>query len=366
VRLSSRVVSETRLEAYARLLVEHCLDVQPGWEVLVRTQPEGRPLLEEVVRRIARRGAYAVVRLGFTLWPVDWVWAAEAPLELVAELPETDRFASDRMDARITIDAPENTREAVDVPEERQALATKARSYFFRRTMAHEIPWVSCQYPTNALAQEAGLTVRQFEDVLYKAVLVDWHELKERMRRYADHFDAAEEVRIVGPGTDLTLSLAGRHADVDGGEANMPGGEFFYAPVEDSAEGVVEFSEFPSVDEGTEVAGARLVFRDGRVVDAAAATGEEFLLAKLDTDEGARRLGELGIGCNPGITRHMKNTLFDEKMAGTVHLALGASYTHIGGKNESVLHWDLVKDLRRGGELWCDGELVQRNGEWRL
>jgi aminopeptidase len=359
-------VAESRVEAYARLLVEHCLDVQPGWQVLIRTQPASRPLLEPLVRGIARRGAYAVVRLGFTLWPINVAWASEAPMELIGELPEIDKFASDRMDARITIDAPENTREWVGLADERRNAAAKATSYFMRRTMAHAIPWVSCQYPTNALAQDAGLTLGQFEDVLYDAVLVDWAELKGTMRRYADRFDAADEVRIVAPGTDLTLSLAGRLADVDGGETNMPGGEFFYAPVEDSAEGVVEFSEFPSVSEGLEVTGARLVFEGGRVVDASAAGGEEFLFANLETDDGARRLGELGIGCNPGITRHMRNTLFDEKMAGTVHLALGASYTHIGGTNQSGLHWDLVKDLRGGGELWCDGELVQRNGDWVL
>ena len=153
-------------------------------------------------------------------------------------------------------------------------------------------------------------------------------------------------MRIVAPGTDLTLSLAGRDADVDGGRTNMPGGEFFYAPMEDSAEGVMEFGEFPSVSEGLEMSGVRLAFEGGRVVDASAASGEEYLFSNLDTDEGARRIGELGIGCNPGITRPMRNTLFDEKMAGTVHLALGESYTHIGGQNKSSLHWDLVKDLR--------------------
>jgi aminopeptidase len=359
-------VADSRLEAYARLLVEHCLDVQPGWQVLIRTQPAARPLLEEVVRRIARRGAYAVVRLGFSLWPIDLAWAAEAPDELLGSLPEIDRSASDAMDARITIDAPENTRGLVELEAGKRALAANATAYFMRRTMAHEIPWVSCQYPTNALAQDANLSLRQFEDILYDAVLVDWADLKETMRRYADRFDAADEVRIVAPGTDLTLSLAGREGDIDGGESNMPGGEFFYAPVEDSAEGVVAFSEFPSVSEGLEVTGVRLTFANGRVVDASAASGEDFLHANLDTDDGARRIGELGIGCNPGITRHMRNTLFDEKMAGTIHLALGASYTHIGGTNQSGLHWDLVKDMRNGGELWCDGELVQQNGDWRL
>jgi aminopeptidase len=359
-------VSESRVEAYARLLVEHCLDVQPGWQVLIRTQPASRPLLEALVRRIAQRGAYAVVRLGFTLWPVDPLWAAEAPEDLVGELSEIDRYASDHMDARLTIDAPENSREWVDLPAERRALANQAVAYFMRRTMSHSIPWTSCQFPTNALAQDAGLTLRGFEEILYAACLVDWAELEATMRRYADRVDSADEVRIVAPGTDLTLSLAGREADVDGGRTNMPGGEFFYAPVEDSAEGVVEFSEFPSVNDGLEVTGVRLVFEGGRVVDASAAGGEEYLFSNLDTDEGARRIGELGIGCNPGITRHMRNTLFDEKMAGTVHLALGASYTHIGGQNKSSLHWDLVKDLRNGGELSCDGEVVQRNGEWLL
>jgi aminopeptidase len=146
----------------------------------------------------------------------------------------------------------------------------------------------------------------------------------------------------------------------------MPGGEVFYSPVEDSAEGEIAFAEFPGCYQGHQVPGIRFSFEAGRIVDASAAADEEFLLKTLDADEDARRLGEFGIGGNPGITRHMRNTLFDEKMAGTVHLALGASYTHIGGKNESSLHWDLVKDLRNGGELSCDGEVVQRNGEWLL
>ena len=171
-------MTESRVDAYARLLVEHCLDVQPGWQVLIRTQPASRPLLEALVTRIAQRGAYAVVRLGFALWPIDLVWAAEAPDELLGELSEIDRFASDHMDARITIDAPENTREWVDLPAERRGLAAQATAYFMRRTMSHEIPWLSCQFPTNALAQDAGLTLRGFEEILYAAVLVDWAELE--------------------------------------------------------------------------------------------------------------------------------------------------------------------------------------------
>jgi aminopeptidase len=176
-----------------------------------------------------------------------------------------------------------------------------------------------------------------------------------------ERFDRAEEVRIVGADTDLTLSLAGRTGAIDDGHANVPGGEVYYCPVEDSPEGTIRF-DFPS----GRVEGAHLVLRGGQVVDASADAGEDVLHQALETDAGARRFGELGLGCNEGITRHLRNVLFDEKMAGTVHLALGVGLPRIGGRNESALHWDLVKGMRGGGELWCDGELVQRAGVWLL
>jgi aminopeptidase len=355
-----------RLERYARLLVERSLDVQPGWQVLIRTTPLARPLIEELTRLIARRGAYVILRMNWTLFPVDDVWAAEAPDELAGQMPDVDLFACDHMDARITIEAPENTREGSQLPPERHALLKHYRKPFFRRTMTDQIPWVGCQYPTEALAQEAGLTLRQFEDVLYDACLIDWNAESERMRRYAERFDAAGEVHLVGAATDLRLSLEGRRGDIDDGLVNMPGGEFFFSPVEESAEGTIDFSEFPALYEGDEFAGMRLVFQEGRVVDAAAARGEEHLLEILDRDEGARRIGELGIGCNPGIQRYMRNTLFDEKMDGTIHIALGQSYEKVGGQNTSSIHWDIVKDLRSGGRIELDGEVVQENGRWLL
>jgi aminopeptidase len=234
------------------------------------------------------------------------------------------------------------------------------------RTMAMEVPWVVCEYPVQATAQDAGMTLGAFEDFVFGAVLLDWDAEAEKMRRILERFDAASEARIVADGTDLTLSLAGRTGAVDDGHVNMPGGEVFYAPVEDSAEGVVTFSEFPAVRFGQEVGGARLAFEGGRIVDASAASNEAFLLQMLDLDEGARRLGELGIGCNPGIQRFSRNLAFDEKIGGTIHLALGNSYSFIGGRNVSAIHWDIVKDLRNGGRLYADGELVQEAGAWLL
>jgi aminopeptidase len=228
----------------------------------------------------------------------------------------------------------------------------------------HELKWVGCQYPTPSLAQEAGLSLQEFEDFLYGACLLDWDAERERMSRYAQHFDDAEEVRLVGAGTDIRIGVAGRPALVDAGGANMPGGEFFLSPVEDSAEGEIVFGEFPAVYNGREVAGIALRFEAGRVVEASATANEEFLLEMLDLDEGARGLGELGIGCNPGITRYMNNTLFDEKMDGTAHLALGNGLPEVGGTNVSQLHWDIVKDLRQGGRIELDGQVVQEDGRW--
>jgi aminopeptidase len=362
----ARLVADPRLQEYARLLVDRCLGVQPRWQVTIRASPLGRPLVEAVVREVARRGAWALPRYsyGHRSSPIDLAWAAEAPLELLEELAPVERYWVENDDARLSIVAPENTRDLAALDTERRAAMQRSLEPMMVRSRAALIPWCICQYPTPALAQDAGMTLREFEEVLYGACLVDWDAMGEEMRRVAARFDAGEEVRIVGHETDLTLSIAGRPARVSEGRRNMPDGEFFYAPVEESAEGVITYSEFPAAFGGQVVEGARLVFREGRVVDASARSNEQFLLDTLDTDDGARRLGELGIGCNTGIQRYMQNVLFDEKIAGTVHLALGASYTDIGGRNESVIHWDMVKDLRDGGRIELDGELVQENGRW--
>jgi aminopeptidase len=263
------------------------------------------------------------------------------------------------------MEAPDNARGVADLPPERRALARKASAPFFRRTMSHEIPWVSCQFPTSALAQDAGTSLAEFENFFYGACLRDWDEEASSMRRLLERFDAADQVRIVGEDTDLTLSIAGRSGQLDDGRTNMPGGEFFFAPVEDSAEGAILF-DLPTDLEGAPVDRIRVRFSGGRVEEAHAEHGEAALLAALEIDDGARFVGELGIGCNEGITRPARNILFDEKMAGTIHMALGASYSHIGGKNRSSLHWDLVKDLREGGRIELNGEVVQENGAWLI
>jgi aminopeptidase len=357
---------DPRDEQYARILVETCIDVKPGSQVVVAASPLGRPLLAEVVRAIARRGAYALPRILFPLGMVPSEWINEVSEDLLRKVSPLDEHVAMNADGFIAIVAPENTREAVDVDPHRIQLLQESSAPVMQRMLSGGLPWVGCHYPTAALAQDAGMSFEQFAEFLYGSVLIDWDAERERMNRIKEVFDAAKEVRIVAAGTDLRVGLEGREGLVDAGGANMPGGEVFYSPVEDSAEGTVEFSEFPGVYAGREVGGIKLTFSGGRVVDASAQSNEEFLIATLDTDEGARNLGELGIGCNPGITRHMKNAAFDEKIDGTVHLAVGAGFPFLGGTNESVVHWDIVKDLREGGRLEADGRVVQESGRWLL
>jgi aminopeptidase len=359
-------MADTRDREYAELIVNGCLGVEPGWQVYVGGNPQARPLLEEVCGAVARRGAYALLRVSFEGLAISSLsWLEHASLELASTVAPLVGNEIESVDALLFVSAPDNTRGAAALDVAKIGALQAAYRAHSGRIMNHDVPWVACQYPTAALAQEAGLATDAFADMLYGAVLRDWGAEGERMRRIAVHFDAASEVRVVGLGTDLRLSLEGRTMRVDALGANLPGGEFFGCPIEDSAEGEISFGDFPAVYRGREVGGIRLRFEAGLVVDAAAQANEAYLIETLDTDPGARRLGELGIGCNPGITRYMKNTLFDEKMDGTVHLALGNSYTDLGGVNESAIHWDLVKDLRLpGSRIELDGIVVQRDGAW--
>jgi len=353
---------DSRIDAYARLLIERSVPVEAGWQVLVRGNHLARPLIEALCEQIARKGAYPILQVSFE--QLGGPFAREAPLDLLRVTSPLQKRLWEECDGIITIWSPEDAREASDLSEERLAALQEASAPLRERTQAMSVPWVIAEFAVQSLADEAGMTLAEYEDFIYDAVLRDWDAEAERMRRIADIFDASEAVRLVGAGTDLTLSLAGRNGHVDDGHINMPGGEVFYSPVEDATEGVVEFGEFPAVYFGTEVQGARLRFEGGKVVDATARVNEHFLVSTLDTDEGARRLGEFGIGCNRGIQRFMKNVGFDEKIDGTIHLAVGSSYN--GGLNSSAIHWDIVKDLRSDGSIYADGRLVQQHGRWLL
>lgn len=238
------------------------------------------------------------------------------------------------------------------------------------RSAAGEFRWCYTLYPTNAYAAEAEMSLADFEDFYYAACLAGdgdpltaWQRASQETNRLAEWIEGREEVRVVAPGTDIVLGIAGRRFIPCDGRHNMPDGEFFTGPVEDSVEGEVTF-HLPATIGGREVAGVRLRFEAGKVVEASAERGEEFLVELLDTDAGARRLGELGIGTNYSIDRGTRSVLLDEKLGGTVHMAVGKSYPESGGVNESAVHTDLVCDLRLGGKIVVDGEDFQVDGKF--
>jgi aminopeptidase len=354
------------VEQLARLLVGRALGVEAGWQVAISTTPLARPLVAALVAELGRRGAYPIVRLAtvdLDVFPFATEWAEHAPLELLEQFPSAMRRSTEELDARVIVFAPE----AIDAgsslaPERRMALRRAAAPV--QQVVAGK-PWVSCPFPTEALAADAGVSLDEYTEVLFAACLRDWDAEGERMKRLAARFDAAEEVRIVAPGTDVRMSVAGRTFLVDDAHRNMPGGEFYTSPVEGTAEGAIEFDEYATALHGHRCEGVRLRFEAGAVVDASARVGEEFLLAALETDDGARQLGELGIGCNDGIPKHVRQQWFDEKVAGTVHLALGHGFPECGGTNVSALHWDLVKDVAEG-RIELDGEPVQERGHWLI
>jgi aminopeptidase len=238
------------------------------------------------------------------------------------------------------------------------------------RTARGEFRWVIALYPTASMAQDAEMSLCDYEDFVYKACMLDladpvgyWKKVAAEQERIVKWLEGKKSVHIIGKETDLQLSIAGRRFISCAGDRNMPDGEVFTGPVENSAEGCVYFS-YPAIETGHEVAGIRLAFKEGKVVQASAEKNEDFLLKTLDTDAGACFLGEFAIGTNEGIQQFTREILFDEKIGGSFHVALGAGYPETGSVNESAIHWDMVCDLRHGGEIWVDGTLMHCDGKF--
>jgi aminopeptidase len=365
-------VRDQRAEALARILVQYSCDVKEGDVCLIQGETAAEPLLLAVYEEVLKRGAYPVVDLSMVgQAPAYFKYASDAQLEWIAP---PALWAADEADVRFRLMADTNTRALSGVDPERQTRRQSAvrplMQTMMSRSAAGQLRWSLTLFPTEAYAAEADMSLADYEDFFYRACLCDrpdpveaWRRQSDETRRLAEWITGREEVHLEGPGTNLTLNVSGRKFVAADGRHNMPDGEFFTGPVEDSVNGEVTFS-YPAVYGGREVAGVKLHFRDGVVVDASAERNEEFLLKMLDTDEGARRLGELGIGTNYGIDRFTKEILLDEKIGGTIHLAVGMSYPETGGTNSSAVHWDMVCDLRTGGSITVDGEELQRDGSF--
>lgn len=351
-------MTDPRVEALADILVQHSTEVGPGDLVVIDGTANAQPLLMACYRRVLAAGGHPRLNVGFE--EAQEVFLSEASNDQLEFLDPIAKFQADSIQVAIRIRATENTRALANADPARLAKTMIARRPVMDQIIEN-VRWVLCDYPTNALAQEAEMSLSEYADFLYGATNIDWSEMTAKLGSLKQRLQSGSEVRIVGPDTDLTLRTAGRIWEPADGKKNMPDGEIFTAPIEDSVNGRIRY-EFPAIYQGRQVDGITLTFKDGLIVEAAAERGEEFLTAILDTDPGARRLGEIGIGTNDGIQRHTKNILFDEKMGGTVHLAVGRAYEFTGGKNQSAVHWDMVKDLRTDSALYLDGALLQENG----
>ncbi|CAN5873043.1 aminopeptidase [soil metagenome] len=359
-------MTDVEIARWAELLVDYCLRVEPGETILIGSEIEARPLVEACYRALVRRGAHPVLRLdlpGLAEFFVEH--ASEAQL---AHLPPLAMIEAQAIDGRIRISAESDTKSMSRIDPNRQARIDRARDPI--RQAARRKRWVLTQYPTRAYADDAGMPLEEYEAFVARSMFLDredpvasWQELGRRQARMVDFLSGVQQLRIEGPGTEMTLSVAGRTWINSDGRRNMPYGEVFPGQVEKSSSGHLRCS-FPVCRGGRELVGIALEFEGGRVVNASAEQGQDYLRSMLDLDEGARRLGEIGIGLNSGIDRFTGSILYDEKIGGTIHLALGQSYPETGGTNESALHWDLIVDLRHGGRVLADGKVVLEDGRW--
>lgn len=352
--------------AFADLLVGYCIDPAPGAQVLVRSTDLAAPLLVELQRAILQRDAWPLLRVeldgqteGF------YAHAGDRHLDTV---PAALRAEAEHADASLSIQAPHALGTLASIDPTRLTRVAHARHPL--REIALQRRWATTLWPTPALAEQAGMTLAELQGFVTRAMFLDrpdpvaaWTELRDFQARLIERLQDVRELRIVAPGTDLTLQVGGRTWVNSDGKRNMPSGEVFTGPIETSAQGTIRYT-IPSAPSGFDVSGVELTFRDGEVVAHGADVGADELERALMTDDGARFLGEVGIGTNFGIDRAIGAILFDEKIGGTVHTAIGRSYPETGGTNESAVHWDLICDLRDGGQLLADGEILQQDGRF--
>lgn len=356
-------MTDPRVAKMAEVLARYSIGVKKGDLVRIQGGPEGAPLLLALYEEVLSRGGHPWVQLGLEgAEEAFYAKASDAQLDFV---PQFVRAMIEEIQASVSVWTEMNTKRLTGADPARQARRARAMQplseRFLERAAKKELRWTTTIYPTHAFAQDAEMSLREFAEFVFGACRVDepdpvgaWQEVSRRQEALIRWLSARDEVHIVGPDTDLRLRTAGRTWINCDGHENFPDGEIFTAPIEESVTGHIRFT-YPATAYGREVEDVRLEFKEGKVVRATAGKNEEFLLKMLDADRGARYVGEFAFGTNVGIQRFTKNTLFDEKIGGTIHLALGKGYPESGSENSSAIHWDMVCDLRQGGEVRVDG-----------
>ncbi|MEO0146340.1 MAG: aminopeptidase [candidate division WOR-3 bacterium] len=366
-------MTDPRVENLADILVDYSLEIKKNDLFRITAGIEAEPLIKEVYRKALERGAHPFLRLSLPgLSEIYYRHASDEELEYLSEIA---MFEVERISASLAIWSELNTRELTSISPDKTSKHHKAQAplikRYFERADSREIRWCGTLFPTPSFAQEAEMGTEEFEDFVFSACFADrpepiaeWKAVHERQEELKGFLDRVSDMHIEGREIDLWIKVKGRYWENCDGKKNMPDGELFTSPVEDSAEGVAYYP-YPTLAGGRLVEGVRLEFKEGKVVKASAERGEDYLLKNLDLDEGARFIGELAFGTNPHIQRITKNILFDEKIKGTMHMALGKGFPNLGGKNDSILHWDLLLDMREG-RVTADGSVIYENGEFKV
>lgn len=369
-------MTDPRVDGLARILVEYCTRIGPGDRVIIHGETTAEPLILALQDHILDAGGHPQQLLRLPGQKADFLRRAdEAQLDFTPSLLE---YAYEHFEARIKIHSASNTRSLSNIDSARVARFKKARASILATQMARggrgELRWVTTLYPTQAYAQQAEMSLPEYEDFVYRACHVAdpdadpiqyWQRMEREQRDIVSAMEGGDQVEIRGENCDLRLSIKGRKLKNSHGIYNMPDGEIYTGPVEDSAQGWVRFT-YPAIYQGNAVEGLELQFVAGRVASASADKGEDFLQQMLDTDPGARYLGEFAIGTNYGIDRFTGNILFDEKIGGTFHMALGSGYPETGNNNKSAIHWDLIHDMSRGGQIRLDGQVIYESGRFTI
>ena len=365
-------MTDRRVESLARVICEYSLRVEPGQLMLIEAPALAEPLVLEIVTRALEMGALPRVRVAAE--GTQLAFLSEAAEEQLTTLLPSAMPEMAAIDLRVAIHSAWNTRELSGVDPAKMAAVREARAplmeLYMRRSAARELRWCVTAYPCEAFAQDADMSLAAYEDFVYRAgwlhlpdPVAAWRGFAEKLGAVADRLSGVRTLRVLAEDTDLTVGVAGRTWVPCNGERNFPDGEVFTGPIETETTGDVRFS-FPAIFSGREVEDVRLRFDGGRVVQSEAAAGQELLRQMLAIDDGASILGEFAIGTNYGVQGFSKQILFDEKIGGTCHMAVGAGYPETGSTNHSGLHWDMVCDLRSGGEIHADGELIYRDGRF--
>lgn len=367
-------MSEIRRQKLANLLVTYSTDVQPGEWVGILGDVPALPMLRDVYSEVLKAGGYPVLMLSDEATTRSFL--RNASDEQLAWIDPALSLYYEKADVYIRVNAASNTRSMSGIdPKRMQQWRAAQRVHLdtrLGRAARGEFKWVGTYFPNEANAQEANMSLEEYEDFVYGACFCDredpaaaWRELRAMQQHKVDYLKGKKQVRCQGPNIDLTLSIDGRTFINASGARNMPDGEIFTGPVEDSVNGWVRFT-YPSIVNGQAVSGIELTFEHGKVVKATAEMNDDLLQAQLNTDAGSRYLGEFAIGTNFGIQRFTRSILYDEKIGGTIHMAVGKGYPETGSKNDSAVHWDMICDMRTDSEITVDGELFYRNGSFTV